>query len=370
MTLREIIDRLLGRQQASATTAKHRLQLVLAHDRSDLNPDLMEQMRREILEVVNRYVELDLETLPAGESLDEEKVQLYLTENTDSIKVIYDETLDEYSQPERAQARHILIQVDVDADDETVEESRAKILAAQERINSGEAFDEVAEEISEDPGSRSQGGDLGVFVRGDNVKEIDEAAFSLEPGTVSDVLRSAFGFHLVEVIERWPASSRPFEEVSIEIAREQATRAAADERARALTDALQADMAGGQTLEAAARSRDLVLERTPLLGRRPDGFIPSLGAAPQVLEEAFSLDLEAPNGRQIHEMESKLILVQLIERITPEPAELDAAIAEQEESLLAAKRNGTVQQWVEQRRSEWELDGRLRVDAAAVISDS
>ena len=57
-------------------------------------------------------------------------------------------------------------------------------------------------------------------------------------------------------------------------------------------------------------------------------------------------------------------------RITPEPAELDAAIAEQEESLLAAKRNGTVQQWVEQRRSEWELDGRLRVDAAAVISDS
>ena len=61
MTLREIIDRLLGRQQASATTAKHRLQLVLAHDHSDLNPDLMEQMRREILEVVNRYVELDLE---------------------------------------------------------------------------------------------------------------------------------------------------------------------------------------------------------------------------------------------------------------------------------------------------------------------
>ncbi|MEB3241655.1 MAG: cell division topological specificity factor MinE [Synechococcus sp.] len=60
MSLRDLIDRLLGRQQASATTAKHRLQLVLAHDRSDLNPELMEQMRREILEVVNRYVELDI----------------------------------------------------------------------------------------------------------------------------------------------------------------------------------------------------------------------------------------------------------------------------------------------------------------------
>ena len=61
MTLRDRINRLLRRQQASAETAKERLQLVLAHDRSDLNPELLEQMRREILEVVNRYVEVDLE---------------------------------------------------------------------------------------------------------------------------------------------------------------------------------------------------------------------------------------------------------------------------------------------------------------------
>ena len=61
MTLKEFIDKLLGRQPASAETARERLQLVLAHDRSDLNPELLEQMRREILEVVARYVEIDLE---------------------------------------------------------------------------------------------------------------------------------------------------------------------------------------------------------------------------------------------------------------------------------------------------------------------
>ena len=61
MTLRDFINKLLGRQPASATTAKQRLQLVLAHDRSDLNPELLEQMRREILEVVSRYVEIDIE---------------------------------------------------------------------------------------------------------------------------------------------------------------------------------------------------------------------------------------------------------------------------------------------------------------------
>jgi cell division topological specificity factor len=61
MSLREMINRLLGRQSASATTARERLQLVLAHDRSDLNPELLDQMRREILEVVSRYVEIDLD---------------------------------------------------------------------------------------------------------------------------------------------------------------------------------------------------------------------------------------------------------------------------------------------------------------------
>jgi cell division topological specificity factor len=61
MTLRDFIDKLLGRQPASAGRARERLQLVLAHDRSDLNPELLEQMRREILEVVSRYVEIDLE---------------------------------------------------------------------------------------------------------------------------------------------------------------------------------------------------------------------------------------------------------------------------------------------------------------------
>jgi cell division topological specificity factor len=61
MALFDFLQHLLGLQKPSATTARERLQLVLAHDRSDLNPELLERMRREILEVVQKYVEIDIE---------------------------------------------------------------------------------------------------------------------------------------------------------------------------------------------------------------------------------------------------------------------------------------------------------------------
>ena len=61
MTLRDIINKLLRRQQASASTARERLQLVLAHDRADLSSDLLDQMRKEILDVVAKYVEIDMD---------------------------------------------------------------------------------------------------------------------------------------------------------------------------------------------------------------------------------------------------------------------------------------------------------------------
>ena len=61
MTLRDIINKLLRRQTASASTARERLQLVLAHDRSALRTELLDQMRKEILKVVAKYVEIDMD---------------------------------------------------------------------------------------------------------------------------------------------------------------------------------------------------------------------------------------------------------------------------------------------------------------------
>jgi parvulin-like peptidyl-prolyl isomerase len=87
-------------------------------------------------------------------------------------------------------ARHILVA--------TAEEAQ-KVL---DRLAAGEAFDALAKELSTDTGSGAQGGDLGWFGRGQMVTEFDEAAFSLEPGTISEAIATTYGFHIIEVLER------------------------------------------------------------------------------------------------------------------------------------------------------------------------
>ena len=78
-----------------------------------------------------------------------------------------------------------------------------------ERLRADEDFAEIAAEISEDPGSKDNGGDLGLFRRGQMVKPFEDAAFSLEPGTLSDLVRSDFGIHIIRVEEHTQASTRP-----------------------------------------------------------------------------------------------------------------------------------------------------------------
>ena len=96
MTLRDILNKLLRRQQTSASTARERLQLVLAHDSSDLSPELMDQMRREILEVVSKYVEIDLQE--GAVSLETEDRMTALVANLPIKRTIKPEESEEPSQ--------------------------------------------------------------------------------------------------------------------------------------------------------------------------------------------------------------------------------------------------------------------------------
>lgn len=101
-----------------------------------------------------------------------------------------------------AELRLAVIQIPVEADSATESAALKRLRAAKKRIDSGERFARVAQEVSEDPASARAGGDLGFFGRGQMDPAFENAAFSLPKGKVSDPIRTPFGWHLIEVIER------------------------------------------------------------------------------------------------------------------------------------------------------------------------
>jgi parvulin-like peptidyl-prolyl isomerase len=112
---------------------------------------------------------------------------------------------EDYDTPEEVHARHILIRVPEGASEAEIAQAKKQIEDIKKELENGADFAELAKKYSQDPGSAPNGGDLGFFRRGQMVREFEDAAFSLEPGQISDPVRTQFGFHLIKVEEKKPA---------------------------------------------------------------------------------------------------------------------------------------------------------------------
>ncbi len=327
-------------------------------------------LRYELEKVQIAFVVLDTEKLPPGEELREEEAAAYLSDHKDSLRTIYTERLEDYQKPEMVRARHILFPVDFGAEQSLFDEAQQRAEAALKRIQEGASFEELALELSGDSGTREEGGDLGFFARGETDPVIEEAAFSLAPMETSQVVRSKAGFHLIRTDERREAGQLDFEEVEVglELAREQATLAKAREHSEALAQKLSAAIESGQSLEDAARQEGLTLTRSAMLRRRPDHFVPGLGASPGLMATAFALDLEHASSPRIFRIGTQLALVQLLDREVPDEATLAESIAAQRERIIEEKRNRLVQDWVNHRRTALLEQNRLLVNTDLVNS--
>jgi peptidyl-prolyl cis-trans isomerase C len=142
------------------------------------------------------------------------------TEIQDTIKVspeqaraYYESHPEEFKHAEQVHARHILIRVDSTATPQEVESARSRIEAIAKDLKNGADFAREAQAKSEDTESGSRGGDLGFFGRGQMVAPFDSVAFSLEPGQVSEPVRTPFGFHIIKVEEKRPEGTYAFNDV-------------------------------------------------------------------------------------------------------------------------------------------------------------
>lgn len=141
-----------------------------------------------------------------------------LTVTEEDIRQAYESGIKAYTEPEQVHAQHILIKVAENAPQAEVEAAKKRVAEAMKRLKKGEDFGKVAEEMSDDPGSKSKGGDLGFFRRGVMVPKFEEVAFSLKPGEMTkEPVRTQFGFHIIKVLERKEERVKPLEEVREQI---------------------------------------------------------------------------------------------------------------------------------------------------------
>ncbi len=154
--------------------------------------------------LVPEKVVVDYVTLSQEEIVKEVKI------TDDQAREFYQTNIGLFNQPEARRARHILIR----GDEATAREKMADV---QAKLAAGEAFEELAKNYSEDPGSAVNGGDLDFFEQGMMVPEFDQVVFSMQVGQTSDVVKTDFGLHLIQLTDIREQQAQPYEEIAEEV---------------------------------------------------------------------------------------------------------------------------------------------------------
>lgn len=225
------------------------------------------------------YLELSAEQIAQGIKVGE-----------DELRARYEAQLASYSTPEERHARHILIQVAPGADAAAEAAARAEADKLLAQVRGGTPFADVARKSSQDPVSAAEGGDLGFFGRGVMDKAFEDATFALKPGEVSELVRSAFGYHIIRLEAVRGGSTRPFAEVREQILAEVRNERAEQQFYDQAEQLANLTYEHPDTLEQAASQLALTVKQSEPFTRRGGA---ELLANPRLVSAAFSEDVLA-----------------------------------------------------------------------------
>ena len=198
------------------------------------------------------------------------------------IQRSYEDNQQQYSTPEQVRASHILLKTE-GKDDATVKKQAEDLLA---QVKKGADFAELATKYSEDDASKTKGGDLDFFGKGTMVPEFDKAAFSMKPGEISDLVKSQFGYHIIKVTDKKPATTKSLDEVRAQI-EDQIKWDRAQTEAQRIADDVAKSLKKPADLDTVAKGRGLTVGESTLFSK--DEPIAGLGMAPAVAERAFEM---------------------------------------------------------------------------------
>lgn len=218
-------------------------------------------------------------------SIDELAKQERVT--TEEAKKYFQEHSDEFGRPEERRASHILLT----ASAEITEEARAEVKKRAEQIlheiqQNPERFEELAAEVSEDPGSAKMGGDLGFFGKGLMVNTFEDEVFTMQPEEIRGPVETLFGFHIIKLSEIKPADIANFDDVSDHIVALLKHQKASEKFGELAEDFRNIIFEESSTLQIAADMFNLPIQQTDWISRQSTE--PPLVTQKSILDEIFS----------------------------------------------------------------------------------
>jgi peptidyl-prolyl cis-trans isomerase D len=198
------------------------------------------------------------------------------------VERAYNNNLEQYTTPEQVRASHILLKTE--GKDDAAVKARAEDILKQAR--GGANFADLAKKVSEDEASAKNGGDLDYFGRGRMVPEFDTAAFAMQPGQISDLVKTQYGYHIIQLVDKKAGTTRTLADL-----RPQITDQLAYERAQAqgadLAQSLEKQISKPADFDTVAKAQGLTVQESGFFAK--DEPILGIGPAPEAAGKAFDI---------------------------------------------------------------------------------
>ena len=262
-------------------------------------------------------------------SIDAQSLRSKVTVTDAEIQAQYQANIATYSTPEQVHVRHILFKTE-GKDDAKVKAAAEAVLAKAKAP--GADFAKLATQYSEDEGSKDKGGEYDFFGKGTMVKEFEDAAWALQPNEISGLVKTQFGYHIIKMLEKRPASVKPLDEVKAQID-DQLRWQKAQAEAQKINDEIAPSIKTPADLDRIAQARSLVVGDSGLFTR--DEPLAGLGFVPAVSAEAFAMKQGAVSGSL--KTDRGFAFITLTEVQAPHAPKLDEVKAKVQDDVIRAK---------------------------------
>jgi peptidyl-prolyl cis-trans isomerase D len=215
--------------------------------------------------------------------LNVDQVRQSITVPEAEIEAFYKQNLSQYQTPAQVRASHILLKTE--GKDEKAVQAQAEEVLKQVKAP-GADFAALAKKYSEDESNSANGGDLDYFGRGRMVAEFEQAAFAMKAGEISNLVKTAFGYHIIKVVDNKPESTRPLAEVRADL-EDQLKWQKAQAESEKIAKSLEATIKTPADLDRIAAERSMKVTETPLvLSGEP---IEGVGSQPELSGRLFGM---------------------------------------------------------------------------------